>query len=253
VSFRNARLWEGKSAIVTGASSGIGREIAIEAAHAGARLVLVGRDPTRLAGVVDDCREIGAEAYAVTGDVRLPETSAAAVAAAVEHSGQVDVLVPSAGVYQEEALDSPDLAQFDEQIDTNLRAPYALLRTALPFMKPGSAVVLISSHASSVGFPGAVGYCASKGALEQMQKALVLELAPRGVRINAVAPGIILTPLNADALSDDRYHDAVVQKIPAGRIGHPEDVAPAVIFLASDAASYIHGASVLIEGGWTAQ
>ena len=252
MSLRSGRLWDGKVAIVTGASSGIGREIAIEAAHAGARLVLVARNESRLSEVAEQCRATGTEAQAVIGDVRLSDTVSDAVSLAVGRFGAIDVLVPCAGVYTEESA-GDELAQFDEQIETNLRAPYLLIRAALPHMRAGAAIVLISSHAATVGFPRAAGYCASKAGLEQLQKALTLELAPRGIRVNAVAPGIILTPLNAEAIGDPGYRDRLVSRIPIGRIGRPEDVAPAVIFLGSDAARYVCGASLLIEGGWTAQ
>ncbi len=240
---------DGKVAIVTGASSGIGLAIAVAMADAGARLVLCGRDAERLAA----CGERVGEHRLVAVDVNADDAPETIVGAAVDAFGGIDVLVHSAGIFEPMPFAETTAESFDRQWLTNVRAPFLLTQRAAPHLRPGASVVFISSIAGHVAFPSSVAYCASKGAVELMTKALATELSPLGIRVNAIAPGNVKTPMNAALRAQPGYEDATGELTPAGRHGDPEEIAAAVLFVASDAASFVHGASFLVDGGWTAR
>ena len=135
----------------------------------------------------------------------------------------------------------------------NVRAPYAITHAAQAHLQSGASVIFISSIAGHIGFPNSAAYCATKGAIEQLTKSLAVELAPRGVRVNAIAPGNIHSPMNEEFFQSPEYERAMIERTPAGRVGVVEDVAPAAVFLASEAARYVYGVSLLVDGGWAAQ
>jgi NAD(P)-dependent dehydrogenase (short-subunit alcohol dehydrogenase family) len=244
---------EGRVALVTGASSGIGAGCAAELAARGARVLMTGRDEPRLrermaaVAAPDRCEVMAADLVADGA----PE---AVVERCIERFGRIDVLVHSAGIYVSEPVADATMESFDRQHAINVRAPYALTLAALPHLGDGASIVFISSVFGQVGLAGASGYCASKGAIDQLTRTLALELAPRGIRVNAVAPGFILTALNeANFGSDTAIKRAVEADTPAGRIGGVGEIAPAVAYLASDEASFVHGATLVIDGGWAAR
>ncbi len=244
----------GKTAVVTGASSGIGRAIAEAMAEAGANLVLVGRDAERLRETVGAVTARGVAAEAVAVELTADEAPAAIVSAAVRRFGGLNVLVNCAGIFEPQPFETQPLESFDRQMAVNVRAPFALTQAALPYLRPGGAVVNISSIAGYSGFPQSAAYCASKGAVELMTRALAAELGPQGVRVNRVAPGNIPTPMNAGQFAASReYERSLEEKTPLGRIGETEDIAAAVVYLASPAAKFVNGASWLVDGGWAAQ
>lgn len=244
----------GLTAVVTGASSGIGAAITEAFARAGANVLLVGRDQARLKMVAAAAAGTGASTETLVADVRDEGYADAIVERTLDRFGSIDVLIPCAGIYAGGAIEELPMEMFDQQLDVNLRAPYALVRAAVPHMARGSSIIFVSSHAGRVGFPQSAAYCATKGAIEQLTRALALELAPRDICVNAVAPGIILTAINrADIEGSAEYRQSLLDRIPAARIGSVDDVAPAVVFLASRGARYIHGVSLTIDGGWTAQ
>jgi glucose 1-dehydrogenase len=244
----------GKTAVVTGASSGIGRAIAEAMAEAGANLVLVGRDATRLRGTVEAVTARGVKAEPVVVELTADEAPAAIVDAAVQRFGGLHILVNCAGIFEPQPFETQPLESFDRQMAVNVRAPFALTQAALPYLRPGGAVVNISSIAGYSGFPQSAAYCASKGAVELMTRALAAELGPEGVRVNCVAPGNIRTPMNAAQFAASReYEKSLEEKTPLGRIGETEDIAAAVVYLASPAAKFVNGASWLVDGGWAAQ
>ncbi len=243
----------GKVAIVTGASSGIGTAIAEAMGAAGAQLVIVGRDADRLAATAQRIRDAGGEAHEVVADVTADGAAREIVDAAVGAFGGIDVLVNCAGTF---LLGTPDesLELLDRQWQTNVRAPFALVAAALPELRRRrGAILFLSSIAGKVGFPTASAYCATKGAIELLTKALAVEEGPNGVRVNAIAPGNVETSMNAHLMADPDYKRSMLDATPLGRNGQPADIAPLAVLLASDDASFATGASVLVDGGWAAQ
>jgi NAD(P)-dependent dehydrogenase (short-subunit alcohol dehydrogenase family) len=240
---------DGKVAIVTGASSGIGRAIAVGFAGAGAHVALVGRNAERLESVRS---EIGGGEVLVADldDDRSPPEIVARTTAAF---GRVDVLVNAAGVFTPAPID--DSAELlDRQWLTNVRAPFRLTLAALPALRDSrGAVVFLSSIAGQIGFPSSSAYCATKGAVELMTKAMAVEEAPNGVRVNAIAPGNVETPMNAHLMAEPGYKQAMLNATPLGRNGRPEDIVPLALLLAGPGGAWITGESVVIDGGWMAQ
>jgi NAD(P)-dependent dehydrogenase (short-subunit alcohol dehydrogenase family) len=240
---------DGKVAIVTGASSGIGFAIAQAMGEAGAKVVVTGRDEERLRRAAD----ASGDARVVVADLADDAAPERIVAETIDAFGRIDSIVHSAGIFWPSPLAGAPLEDFDMQWRVNVRAPYALTRAALPHLDRDSSVIFVSSIAGQVAFPNSSAYCATKGAVEQLTKALAVELSPRGIRVNSIAPGNIRTPMNEELLKDPDYEQMYLDGTPYGRVGLPEDVAPLAVFLASDAARYIHGESILVDGGWAAR
>ncbi len=239
----------GKTAVVTGASSGIGRGIAVALAEAGAHVVLVGRSPERLE---ETNAAAGGGCHKVCVDITRPDAAAAIVEEAVRVFGGLNVLVHAAGVFLPKPFEEDTLEDFDVQWETNVRAPFAITQAAVPHLRPAGAVIFVSSIAGLVGFPNSAAYCATKGAVELLSKALTLELTRFGIRFNCIAPGNIRTPMNEHLLANPEYEQAMLAVTPSGRIGEVGDIAGAAVYLASDAARYVSGTSLVVDGGWTA-
>lgn len=240
---------DGKVSVVTGASSGIGFACAEAMSEAGAKVVLVGRDKGRLEACAERCRESHIVAVDLTDDsapVRI-------VQEALDAFGAITTLLHMAGIFWPRPVEETSLHDFDAQWQVNVRAPFALTQAALPHLKRDDSIIFVSSIAGKVAFPNSAAYCATKGAIELLTKALAVELAPRGIRVNAIAPGNIRTPMNEELLQDPEYERMYVEGTPYGRVGVVEDVAPLAVFLASDAARYIHGESIVVDGGWVAR
>lgn len=246
--FPSMRL-DGKVAIVTGASSGIGRACAEAMSEAGAKVVLVGRDRGRLEEAGARC----GEHHTVAVDLTADDAPERIVRETLEAFGRINSLLHMAGIFWPKPLAEAPLEDFDEQWRVNVRAPYALTKAALPHLGRDDSITFVSSIAGQVAFPSSAAYCATKGAIEQLTKALAVELAPAGIRVNAIAPGNIRTPMNEELLKDPDYEQMYLDGTPYGRVGVVEDVAPLAVFLASDAARYIHGESILVDGGWAAR
>jgi NAD(P)-dependent dehydrogenase (short-subunit alcohol dehydrogenase family) len=243
----------GQTAVVTGASSGIGRAIAEALAEAGTNLVLVGRDAARLSETEAGVRDRGVAAESVTVELTDDNAPQAIVDAANRRFGGFKILVNCAGIFEPQPFATQPLESFDRQMAVNVRAPFALTQAALSNLSPGGAVINISSIAGYSGFPQSAAYCASKGAIELMTRALAAELGPEGIRVNCVAPGNIRTPMNRDQfVASPEYERSLENKTPLGRIGEVEDIAAAVVYLASPAAKFVNGASWLVDGGWNA-
>jgi NAD(P)-dependent dehydrogenase (short-subunit alcohol dehydrogenase family) len=240
---------DGKVAVVTGASSGIGAAAAVALGTAGARVALVGRDRDRLESVGSAV----AEHLVLTLDIVAGDAPAAIVAEVLEAFGRIDVLVHSAALFEPVPFEEMPAESLDRQWETNVRAPLLLTQAALPHLSAGAAVIFLSSIAGHVGFQSSTAYCATKGALELATRSLALELSPRGIRVNAIAPGNIKTPMNEELRTTTDYEAECNAVTPAGRFGEADEIAAAIVFLASDAASYVHGTSLLVDGGWTAR
>jgi NAD(P)-dependent dehydrogenase (short-subunit alcohol dehydrogenase family) len=240
---------DGKVAVVTGASSGIGAAVAEAMSEAGAKVVLTGRDEERLRACAERC----GESRVVVADLLYDEAPARIVDETVAAFGALNVIVHSAGLFWPRPFAETPLDELDLQWRVNVRAPYALTQAALPHLGSDGVVIFVSSIAGQVAFPNSGAYCATKGAIEQLTKALAVELAATGLRVNAVAPGNIHTPMNERFFESADYERSMIDRTPYGRVGVVEDIASVAVFLASDAARYIHGESILVDGGWAAQ
>ena len=243
----------GRVAIVTGASSGIGVATARGLGEAGAGVVVVGRDAGRLRRCAEGVRGTGARCHEVVCDITADGAPEAIVGAALESFGRVDVLVHSAALFEPVPFPETSAESLDRQWQTNVRAPFLITKAAFPHLAAGSSVIFISSIAGHVGFPSSAAYCATKGAVELLARALSLELSPLGIRANVIAPGNIRTPMNEELRALPGYEEKVSADTPAGRFGEPDEIAAAVVFFASDASSFVHGASLLVDGGWIAR
>lgn len=237
---------EGKTALVTGASRGLGRAIAAALAGAGAAVVLVGRSGDELERAAF---EIGEKARALPCDV-TDETQLARAFGTLEH---LDVLVNNAGTNIPEAFSEVTPEHFDRVFDLNVRAAFFVTQHGLARMTTGGVIVNISSQMGHVGAVNRSVYCASKHALEGFTKALGVELAPRGIRAVSVAPTFIETEMTRAALESEAFRQSVLGSIPLGELGRVEDVASAVVFLASPHARFVTGSSLKVDGGWTAR
>ena len=242
-----------KTAVVTGASSGIGAEIARQMAAAGARVVAVGRDKGRLENVAKEIKERGGESYALPVDLTAKGAPGKIVSETIKVFSSLNILVSNAGIHEYGPFESFSLESLDRQWVTHVRAPFELVQLALPYLRPDGVVIFTSSIAGHVAFPQSVAYCATKGAVELMTKALAVELAGQGIRVNAIAPGEIATPMSKELHADPEFVKFAIASTPYGRIGKPEDIAPVAVFLASEAARFIHGTSLPVDGGWLAK
>jgi NAD(P)-dependent dehydrogenase (short-subunit alcohol dehydrogenase family) len=240
---------DGRRALVTGASRGIGAAIAQALAAAGAAAVtLVARTPDALARVAGAVRALGAEAHTLPCDVTDPD----ALRAAFAQVDLLDVLVCAAGANVPQALHEIDLDAADRLWALNVRAGLQAAQEAVKRMPPsGGAILFISSQMGHVGAPRRSVYCATKHAVEGLTKSLAVELAPRGIRVVAIAPTFVATEMTAPFLA--REGDEILARIPLGRLATLDEVAAAAVYAASPAAGSLTGCSLRVDGGWTAQ
>jgi NAD(P)-dependent dehydrogenase (short-subunit alcohol dehydrogenase family) len=239
-----------KVAIVTGAGQGIGRGIALALAKEGCAVVVSDANEETAGAVSREIEAMGAKAIAVRTDVASSADISMLFAKTKETFGKLDVLVNNAGIFPFKSLETMTEEEWDKVIDVNLKSIFLTAKEASKVLPTGGRIITVSSIASLVGFEGLTHYCASKGGVNGFTRALALELAKRDITVNAVAPGAIATPGASGAMSGDALK-AMLAGIPAGRQGTPEDIAHAVVFLASDASSYITGQVIVVDGGWT--
>ena len=234
--------------LVTGGAHGIGLAIVRAFAQAGAKVIVADQreaDATRAASTITS--EMGTEGLAVAVDVRDAAAVDAAVQRALAHFGRIDVLVNNAGIYPNTPVLEMDENEWDAVFDTNVKGMFLMSRAVgRAMVTRGGRIINISSGAAESGRVGAAHYCASKAAVNMFTRVLALELAPHGIVVNAVGPGLIEVP--GWSLSPD-YIDAIVSTNPMGRSGQPEDVAQAVLYLASPSATYITGTTLYVDGG----
>ena len=243
---------EGKVALVTGASSGIGKAIAIDMARCGACVVVnYSSSPDHANEVVETIGRERGRAIAVKADVASPEEVSGMVGAAASKFGGLDVLVNNAGIEMQAAFLDVRVEDWDRVIAVNLRGPFLCTQAAAREMvKRGKGTVInISSVHEDLPFPGYAAYCAAKGGLRMLCRDLALELARYRINVINVAPGAIKTPINKKTLEDPGKKAALEHEIPLGRVGEPEEVARLVSYLSSDSASYITGTTIVIDGG----
>jgi NAD(P)-dependent dehydrogenase (short-subunit alcohol dehydrogenase family) len=246
---------DGAIALVTGASGAIGRATALSLATEGAALAITGLEPDGLLATEDKARGLGVEVFSEAVDLAIRDSAKAFLQRALDHfSGRLDVAVLNAGMSYKEPVHEVNDARFDHQVEVNFSAPFWLARGAIAPMERagGGAIIFVSSTGASAAHENSAVYDGSKAALEGLTRSLAVELGPSGIRVNSVQPGHILN--GTDVLPDPTPERlAHWRSIPLGRPGQPEDIANAITYLASPAASYVSGTVMRVDGGRTAR
>ena len=248
----------GKTALVTGASRGIGRGIALCLAKQGADVVVNYHSSEEEAqAVVGEIKKLGQKAIAVRADVSKSDQVGAMVQKVVQEFGRLDILVNNAGVLNFKTLDQMTEEDWDWVIDTNLKGQFLCAKAVAPLMEKNGwgRIINIASIASGgvgVGYPALAHYCASKGGVVALTEGLAVELGVKGITVNAIAPGAIETDMAKSITEDEQVKRGLLARLPIKRIGQPEDVGAAAVFLASDEAGYMTGSVVYVDGGWLA-
>lgn len=244
------RVLEGSIAIVTGGTQGIGLGIAAAYLGEGARIAVVGRDPERAERARTVLAQKG-EVLVAHGDVSRVDDATRIVNETVERYGRLDILVNVAGVFERTPFLETTESQYDYQFDINVKGTYFCTQAAVVAMLAGGSggkVINISSTAGSRAFPGGTLYCTTKAAVDHLTRAMAAELAPSGINVNAIVPGNIDMPTNR-LLSQPGAREAAAAATPARRNGTPDDVSAAAVYLASEKASFLHGAAIVVDGG----
>jgi NAD(P)-dependent dehydrogenase (short-subunit alcohol dehydrogenase family) len=249
---------EGKVALITGGTSGIGRATALRFAGEGAAVAITGRNSERGQQVVQEIVEKGGQALFIRSDVRLAGDCRRAVEQTLDRFGKIDVLFNNAGVYYPKSVPDCTEEEWDETIDTSLKGAFLMSKYALPSMieRGSGSIIHNSSGWGILGGDKAAAYCAAKGGLVVMAKAMAIDHGPDGIRVNCVCPGDVQTPMLPDEAAKrgipwEEYAAGAARR-PLGRIGTAEEVAEAVLFLASDDSSFVTGTALVVDGGGTA-
>ena len=249
---------EGKVALITGGTSGIGTATAVRFSEEGAAVAITGRNSERGEQVVNDIVANGGEALFIRSDVRDSEDCRHAVEQTLERFGQIDVLFNNAGVFHPKSIPDCTEEEWDETIDSSLKGAFLMSKYVLPSMieRGSGSIIHTSSGWGILGGDKAAAYCAAKGGLIVMAKAMAIDHGPAGIRVNCVCPGDVLTPMLPDdaakrGISWDDYAVGAADR-PLGRIGTAEDIANAVLYLASDESSFVTGEALVVDGGGVA-
>jgi NAD(P)-dependent dehydrogenase (short-subunit alcohol dehydrogenase family) len=247
--------FSGKTALVTGATKGIGRDVALAFAEAGCSIAATGRNPQALATLAAEIEEKGAECSTFKADLANVEDCHRMAEFFLRETGGIDILINNAGISFPERIIDLEVQHWDTTIAVNLRAPVLVTKIIASHMmeKKKGTIVNISSNAGVAGIEEHAAYCASKFGLLGLTKVMAVELGPFNIRVNAVAPTVVLTPMGTKVWGDPAKADPVKARIPLGRFAYPKEVTAVVLFLASDASSMIHGETVLIDGGVNAK
>lgn len=256
------KLLSGQKALVTGANSGIGKGVAIALGQAGADVVVNFVDGDDAANaVVEEIKKAGSKAYAHKADVSSEEQVASMFTRMKQEFGTTDILVANAGLQRDAAFHEMTLAQWNKVLDVNLTGQFLCAREAVrEFLRRGvvrevscaaGKIICMSSVHQEIPWAGHANYAASKGAIKLMMESLAQEVAPKRIRVNAIAPGAIRTPINTAAWQTKEAYDALMTLVPYGRIGEPEDIARAAVWLASDYSDYVVGTTLYVDGGMT--
>jgi NAD(P)-dependent dehydrogenase (short-subunit alcohol dehydrogenase family) len=240
--------------IVTGASSGIGRATALRFGRSGADVLAVGREEEKLREVVQAIKSSGGAAAACAADVTRPDSAHRIVRTAIEELGGITTVVNAAGIIGSGTIESTSDEQWDELMAINVTAPFRLMRAAAPHLRESvGSIVNVSSVTGIRAFPGVLAYCVSKSAVDQLTRCAALDLAPRRIRVNAVNPGVVVTNLHRRGGMPEDAYSAFLERSrethPLGRPGDANEVADLIFFLASDAAAWITGETISVDGG----
>ncbi|MBA1245415.1 SDR family oxidoreductase [Pseudomonas japonica] len=245
-----SRNFEGKVVLVTGGTSGIGLEVARRFVAQGAQVIATGVSPERLKSAQE---ELGDHALVMAADLRQPEALDPVIRTVQERFGRLDIVFANAGAGTAAPLESVTKTQIDEQFALNFTGTFFTVQKAAPLLSKGSSVVLTTSFLNQVGTPGLSILSASKAAVRSLARTLGAELAPRGIRVNAVSPGPISTPFHGKlGLSDAELNEVaagIEAAVPLGRFGEASEVANAVLFLAGDQSSFMTGEEIIVDGG----
>ncbi len=244
-----------KIAIVTGSGRGIGRAIAIELAKEGAKIVVTSTNLEECKEVCEIINPLGVETLCLKCDVSKKKEIDHLVTQTMDKFGKIDILVNNAGVVRQKPLTETTEEDWNFTIDINLKGPFLFCKAVVPHMikQKSGKIISIASIAGEVGFPNISAYCASKGGVINLTRELALELAPHNINVNAIAPGVIETKMTEEMLKDSETRKALLAQTPMGRVGQPEEIGKAVLFLASDNASYVTGQTLAVDGGWLAK
>ncbi len=247
-------LLQGRLALITGAASGIGQAIAISFAKAGARVIVTDLDTARCAGTLAQVKAAGTDGWAFALDVTDLEACQALADRIGSDIGPVDTLVNNAGLLIREGIDHPQASRHLRQvIDVNVFGLYNMVQSWLPALRATRGCILnIASGAAFIAQGNAMGYSASKGAVKMATQTLALDLGRDGIRVNALAPGVIHTPMTETTRNNPQRLRGFIQRTPAGRIGVPQELAGPAVFLVSGLASYVNGVTLPVDGGTVA-
>lgn len=241
---------QGRKALVTGGNSGIGEAIVRRLAASGAYVVINYRShPEAAQKIVEEIKKAGGQALAIAADISSEQETRQMFIELDKQLGAMDILVNNAGIENSSPFLKLSVDDWDKLMNVNLRGVFLCSQQAARRMQTGGVIINISSVHELIPWAGYAHYCAAKGGLEMLMKTMALELAQKKIRVNNIAPGAIITPINNAWLNDPKKRDAVLAKIPWGRIGRAEEVAAAAWFLASDDAEYITGTTLFIDGG----
>jgi len=239
-----------KVAVVTGAARGIGQSIAIELARQGANVVVSDIIPGNV--TVNKIKALKRKAIYVKTDVSNKKQIENLIQQTIKKFKKIDILVNNAGIFITGATSKVSEEDWNKTIDINLKGYFLCSQAALKYMKKGSCIINISSVAGIGGYAQAAAYCASKGGIRLLTKSLAAEYSPLGIRVNSIHPGVIETAMTKGILANKKAKQGMLAKLPLKRIGKPIDIAGPVVFLASDASSYITGEEIIVDGGWVA-
>ena len=256
------RLLAGQKALVTGANSGIGRGVAVALGQAGADVVVNYVDGDDAAdAVVAEIEEAGARAFKFKADVSKEDDVAAMFAQAVKQFGTVDILIANAGLQRDAAFHEMTLDEWNKVLGVNLTGQFLCARAAVrEFLRRGPVpsvssatgkIIHMSSVHQEIPWAGHANYATSKGGIKMLMESLAQEVAPHGIRVNGIAPGAIRTPINTAAWKTKQAYESLMTLVPYGRIGEPEDIARAAVWLASDDSDYVVGTTLFVDGGMT--
>lgn len=248
------QVLQGRLALVTGGGQGNGRAIALGLAKSGAKVVVTDLNPNTALSVAQEIRQAGGEAWSFALDVTSAEACQTVANEVQVAAGHVDLLVNNAGIIIREGLDSLNVAaNLARTMDVNVMGTFHPTHAWLPALRATRGCIInVASIASSAGLPGIVGYSPSKGAVKLMTQAMAVELAKDGIRVNAIAPGVIATPMTESTRDAPEKLEKFMMRTPMARVAQPEELVGPVVFLASDMASYVTGVTLAVDGGFLA-